>query len=312
MPVQDSPNEPAPVAPKPDTVVLVLQEMLIDIFGIMIPGFCYIVLTFVALVPPLIAMRTEVCCGFQHTGFEDFLSKNAVVIFVTFVIFSFVAGHLLYRQNPKAPDQKSIDRCWNDIKKSGCVRVRRNECDEFPYGHIKEYLEERGFDDLASLVPWTGADFQRDENDGAREINARKRSKHFINTIKLSIKQRDSRMYFDIQRNEAHVRLISSVWYGSRALIPVSGAGIFVALERLSVDVNRNNKRVPKGSQIKFELLDSNGEVRRWQRDTRTTSGRGWWRLSKTARADGKRRGCSVSAPRLQFAGSNVGRHRAV
>jgi hypothetical protein len=26
-------------------------------------------------------------------------------------------------------------------------------------------------------------------------------------------------------------------------------------LERFSVDVNRNNKRVPRGAQIRFELL---------------------------------------------------------
>src|SRR5271154_4883136 len=83
-------------------------------------------------------------------------------------------------------------------------------------------------------------------------------------------------------------------------------------LERLSVDVNRNNKGVPRGVQIRFESLDSNGEVARWQRDIRMTSGLGQSRLSKTARADGKRPGCSVSAPRLQFAGSNAGRYRVV
>jgi N-formylglutamate amidohydrolase len=30
---------------------------------------------------------------------------------------------------------------------------------------------------------------------------------------------------------------------------------VVAALERFSVDVNRNNKGVPRGSQIRFELL---------------------------------------------------------
>jgi hypothetical protein len=76
------------------------------------------------------------------------------------------------------------------------------------------------------------------------------------------------------------------------------------ALERFSVDVNRNSKWVPKGAQIRFDCFDSNGEVARWRRDTRRTSGRGRSRLSKTARADGKRRGCSGGAPRPQTPGS--------
>jgi GAF domain-containing protein/HAMP domain-containing protein len=84
-------------------------------------------------------------------------------------------------------------------------------------------------------------------------------------------------------------------------------------LERFSIDVNRNNKGVPTGSQIRFGLLlTANREVGRWRRDTRMTSGCGRWRLSKRARADGKRRGYSVSAPRPRSAGSSVGRRRAV
>jgi len=81
-------------------------------------------------------------------------------------------------------------------------------------------------------------------------------------------------------------------------------------LELFLVDVNRNSKGVPRDAQIKFGCFDSNGEVARGRRDTRRTSGRGRWRLSKTARADGKRRGCSVLAPRPQSVGSSAGRQR--
>ena len=78
-------------------------------------------------------------------------------------------------------------------------------------------------------------------------------------------------------------------------------------LERFSIDVNRNIEGFPKERKSDSGCFYSNGEVWRWRRVTRRTSGRERSRLSRTGRADEKLRGFSVSGPRPQSAGSNAG-----
>lgn len=79
----------------------------------------------------------------------------------------------------------------------------------YPYSHLKQYLYQRGFDDLASMVPWDD-----------RNIEAR--SKHFINAIKIRLSIVAPQFFTQIARNEAHVRLMSSVWYMSKTLVKSS------------------------------------------------------------------------------------------
>jgi len=212
-----------PAPGRGETVVLLVQEMLIEVFGILIPGFCLIVLAAAALAAPVLDLGLELG-SVAHAGvFRQFVLQNATVVLVSSLLFSFVVGHLLYRQDPKRPDQRSIVAQWRTISRDGCVRTRINSDDEYPYGHLKEYLEERGFGDLAECVKWEGQDFDVNAQQGGR---ARTRSKHFINTLKIEIKHRNSRLYFDILRNEAHIRLMSSVWYGARALIFIAVLGL--------------------------------------------------------------------------------------
>jgi len=65
-------------------------------------------------------------------------------------------------------------------------------------------------------------------------------------------------------------------------------------LERFPLDVNRNGHRgIPSGAQIRFGLLRRQWRGRAWRRDTRRTSGCARWRLSRRARAHGRRRACS-------------------
>lgn len=210
---------------KGETIILFIQEMLIDVFGILIPGFCFIVMTAMALGVPLLDLDAEISSLKHFAEFREFFAKNATVIFISTLLFSFVVGHLLYRQDPRWPDTRSITRRWKTISKSGCVRTREGGDEEYPYGHLKEYFEDRGFDELAAFVNWSGADFGAKPTD-EQVIRARKRSKHFINTHKLDIKHRNSRLYFDILRNEAHIRLMSSIWYGALALIVISALGL--------------------------------------------------------------------------------------
>jgi hypothetical protein len=211
---------------KSDSAILFLQEMLVDVFGIIIPGFCFLVLAAVALAIPLVDLAREIGSIEYIFSTKKVLEKNTLAIFLTLSIFSFVVGHLLYRRDPKIPDLHSIRSLSDEDLKAGCVREIGNEREQFPYGFLKEYLADRGFSELALLIHWTGADFAGSAREKEPGKGASLRSKHFINLIKLQIKQNSSSLYFEIIRNEAHVRLISSVWHAARALMFLSALGI--------------------------------------------------------------------------------------
>lgn len=210
-------------------LILFIQEMLIDVFGIVIPGFCLIFLSGFSLIFPAIDLARELGSSSDYIyAIGDFIENNSFVTFISILVFSFVVGHLLYRQDPKWPDMQSITRRWAVIEETGCVRHRKYEADQFPYGHLKEFLKDRGLDYLAEFVPWSGKCFDRErrKNNPKYISKANRRSKHFINSIKLYIKNADGKIYFDILRNEAHIRLMSSVWHGALFLIFSSSVGL--------------------------------------------------------------------------------------
>jgi hypothetical protein len=174
-----------------DAVILFLQEMLIDIFGIIIPGFCCIVLVAAALAFPLVDLA-RVLHSLRHlTGLRQLISSNSTGILFTTLLFSFLIGHLLYRQDPKRPDSRSISKCWDDIFDNGYVRNRTKEATQYPYAYLGRYLEERGFPHLAKYVTWTADDFSLGKaDDDSAKRDRRKRSKHFINEYKMRVKQK--------------------------------------------------------------------------------------------------------------------------
>jgi hypothetical protein len=75
---------------------------------------------------------------------------------------------------------------------------------EFPYANIKDYLKTRNMGHLEEYIPWP--DKNRKE---ARFF----RSKTFVTTLKLRIQILDKDNYGEIIKNEAHIRLMSSLWY---------------------------------------------------------------------------------------------------
>jgi hypothetical protein len=219
MPGNDAPASTS----KADSVLLLVQEMLIDAFGIVIPGFCFLVLALATIGLPLADLSKELGPQEHVSGLRYVLANHSTSALVASLLFAFVAGHILYRQDPKNPDKLSI-WCRGVAKKdAACVRADCVEGQDFPYSHLKEYLLARNFGDLAEYVDWSGRDFYEPKNNKARW-----RSKHFMNRLKLSIKLKDSRLYFDILRNEAHIRLASSVWYGSAVLIVFSVVGLLI------------------------------------------------------------------------------------
>jgi hypothetical protein len=182
------------------------------------------------------------------------------------LVGSYVVGHLFYRQDPKGPDQASSRRIWKRSLKhfkrtlestakgaeggrdgvgppvaqlsddevqermiqSEAFAIRpddKGEMDvQFPYLYLKEYLEHRKLDHLAALVPWRG------------EVGEthHKRTKMFLNLLKIRLQYVAPERCAAIARNEAHVRLTSSVWYITRMLAQLAGIGILLALVPIS------------------------------------------------------------------------------
>ena len=176
---------------------------------------------------------------------NGFNSTNGLL----FLIFSYVVGHIFYRQDIKEPDLRSFEKTSERYKNIGPVsmdmykkfkritefdckkylklcyiqyflrkrdlikRIKRNRKEtiniyrehvKFPYGRLKEYMKNRGLDHLASIILWD----DEKEND-----NYRYKSKHFISILKIRLEFTFPRQYVKIQKNEAHVRLMSSTWY---------------------------------------------------------------------------------------------------
>lgn len=86
---------------------------------------------------------------------------------------------------------------------------------EFPYPCLKLYLQKRNMPNLANYICW-----------GIYNLDPR--SKHFINLLKVRLEFNFPDSFSRIARNEAHIRLMSSMWYASSAIIVISFIG-FIA-----------------------------------------------------------------------------------
>jgi len=118
-------------------------------------------------------------------------------------------GSLFYRKDRKEPDEKSARYIWKKTseKERRTLAVQgKNEKQlnvEFPYLYMYEYLCSRGYYHLAKHINWRGDD----------EPTHRLRSKMLINILKTRINYYRPNSMSEITKNEAHVRLISSLWY---------------------------------------------------------------------------------------------------
>jgi hypothetical protein len=184
---------------------------------------------------------------------KDFIESFRLELMAFFLVISYIIGCFFFRQDPKTPDKKSFNQmlktfrdgpkqpacllgliskwlsiCWaparwvsrrvfgcNPFPSKGDLLanwvVKNVEDCEFPYPDLKAFLESRRLTHLATLVTWNGADDPR-------------RTKNIINILKVRIAHHGMRAS-DIHRNEAHIRLMSSTWYMSRALRSTAIAG---------------------------------------------------------------------------------------
>ncbi len=165
----------------------------------------------------------------------NFASAFRLELVIFFVVGSYVIGQIFFRLDPKIPDQRSYTRVsakFSEKDRNTWVarQIKNNDKYEedcqFPYLFLHEYLADRGLKHLAALVPWKGSDPSTHRN----------RTKGFINIIKV-------RLFFffpercgHITRNEAHVRLMASIWYASNILIIVALLGLVIVVVAAAID----------------------------------------------------------------------------
>lgn len=95
---------------------------------------------------------------------------------------------------------------------------------DYPYDNLKCYLEERGMQDLAKYIDWK-------TEDGCSKT---KRTKSLICNMKNYIKHQSPSDYGSLQKTEAHIRFMNSIWYANKLLSKIS-LTVFVVFSFISI-----------------------------------------------------------------------------
>jgi len=219
--------------------ISLLTDFYIDFLGSLVPGLFAVVIGIAVLAWSGSILCYSICISSQN-GSSQKLSVptigEQIVKWKNFglgpygnigllLVASYVLGLVFYRQDPKKPDYKSARKIWNDPKLQPEDKVRlavqptsehRKDIIEydaqFPYFFLREYLEGRGLKHLAKWVPWSGRDKE----------TWKYRTKMFINLLKIRLQYLVPERCKDIIRNEAHVRMATSVWYATNCLMVVT------------------------------------------------------------------------------------------
>lgn len=216
----------------------ILSDLYIDLLGSLLPGLFTIVLSAVAIFPTVVvwwllaASRnpdgTRPTDGALFNGTPDVWIGPYGTTAVTLVL-AYILGSVLYRQDPKRPDWRSARRVWlksspEDRKRlavqpaSGVALDGTINADDaqFPYRFLYEYLNGRGLHHLAALIPWRG-ELPNSWN---------KRTKMFVNILKIRLQFLIPDRCKEIVRNEAHVRMATSVWYATHWVMTAVGLSL--------------------------------------------------------------------------------------
>lgn len=242
-----------------------LRIFIVDFFGALVPGLMFFFLLILTLVfPTYLYIKTLVQSDNQKNFIEylNLINKvdkfGLIEIGLFILIVSFVIGTFFYRLDPKKPDGKSCrktirkfkssydkdnwvekephERVLNVIKKIYRKRfilvrpifylyyliIRNKKLEkryQYPYRYLKKYLKSRGLDILSDKIPWDGDD-----------ASYKKRSKTYINILKMRIAFHYPAKCGTIIKNEAHIRLTSTMWYIALELLKMSVLGIFFSL----------------------------------------------------------------------------------
>jgi len=191
---------------------LSIRELIVDFLGSLVPGLVFVSCAVVLLAWPLTSALQEALTILGSTrtmpniyaGVAQFAAAIRVELTILLVMVAYVAGHLFYRQDPKIPDERSFRRT---VSKTDEWVADFDNC-EFPYLHFDRYLRSRGLTHLLQLTEWCASG---------------RRTKNFVNILKIRLFFEHPEKCGSIAKNEAHVRLMASTWYMSRALKYLAG-----------------------------------------------------------------------------------------
>ncbi len=228
-----------------------IGDFLVEFLGGLIPGIIFIVALIFIFSPPLHMFMSSISNTSESFNFRATVAKIIMLtkgtpymvwlgVFIFGLILSYVLGHLFYRRDPKKPNRRSFKRIiknhpddqelketFGNIEQAELEQKRKewrrrnyacdNEKDcEFPFPYLREYLIQRGHNHLLRFVKW--------------KDNKNLRSKTYINSLKIKLQYYAPHEYQRVIRNEAHVRLSTSTWYMSRALMIYSYVGIAICI----------------------------------------------------------------------------------
>jgi hypothetical protein len=233
------------------TVVAAIREYLSDILGAFMPGVYFsfhLVVSALLLLFMVNSLEWKDVVAFvqEDSQFLGMLMPFAVFVFC---FFSYIIGSVFYRKDTKEPDTASALRTYQksgDTEREGLAfnfdKIKGDPLKlltrlyaeilfrvDFPYSHLKRYLETRNYTHLAKHIPWDGRKEDGKKEDGRKE-DVSQRSKTFINILKSRIQTYAPQEMPVIEKNEAHIRLMNSLWYAAKSIVFITYVAFAVVL----------------------------------------------------------------------------------
>jgi hypothetical protein len=253
--------------------VLFIRELIVDFLAILVPGFWFIVASFPAFLFPLFYLVRLYDNGGRQTLLSDvqkFSSAISVVhteFFVSVIVVSYLMGHLMFRQDPKRPDELSwikvhlgtsnpkklsyrLRWLWRTLGSDTRFPIREEilkaiqkdpNSSEYFTGMVRPLPDHTFLTQVRVDFPYSHlANYLRARGfddltgdvkwKGDDQASLQFRSKHFINKMKAALEFNHPEKIRELTRIESHIRLHSSLWYACLYLRYLSLAGIVLGV----------------------------------------------------------------------------------
>ena len=242
-----------------------LYDYFVDFFAILLPGFFFLSILILLLgLQAYIYFFRNTSLPFPLQVPLQIVQSFRLELAMMFICASYLLGFMFFRRGPKEVDLRSIVTCWSEIvddnpavpitnKDKLSMRARiyliltdyigllpLHRCKslndlfskvQWPYQNLSKYLEAR-LPHLKSLVPWDPEDIKQ-TNEDSKQTNSnykKQRTKTYMNILKNQIRFYLPDKYLTIARNEAHVRLSSSLWFVIVYLIRLAEANLLISI----------------------------------------------------------------------------------
>lgn len=167
------------------------------------------------------ALSTSQTVFTVHTNLPPICQLHPSAVIAIVLILAYVVGYVFRLSTPDDLDEKStkivlakmeddrtsVAQCATDNSKQRKSAAeedhwphRGEKGNKFPYFHFKDYLYYREHHDLLDHVKWS----------------QEKRSKTFVNRMKLETALRCPQLSAVIESNEAHIRMLFGTWLACR------------------------------------------------------------------------------------------------